>query len=92
MLPDGTEAAAAVPWRQVWAHLQHESLVAAPVLQLLQRRTTVDASVRAEALAALVALLGVPWELRALTEHAWGRPFSGALPTRFLHSCDVCHA
>lgn len=92
VLPEGADAVAAVPWRQVWAHLQHESLVAAPVLQLLQRHNTVDASVRAEALAALAALLGVPWEMRALTEHAWGRPFCGALPTSSLHSRAICDA
>eukprot|EP00892_Ulva_mutabilis_P005114 jgi/Ulvmu1/2975/UM015_0015.1 len=76
-VPAGAPAAAAVPWRQVWAHLLHESLVAAPVLQLLQWPATVDASVRAEALGCLEALLSVPWELRVLSEFSWGRPFQG---------------
>ena len=92
-VPTGVPQPPAVPWRQVWAHLQHESVVAAPVLQLLQRASTVDASVRAEALACLCALLSVPWELRLLADFSWGRPFTGAPAAVLLPSPrHCCHA
>ena len=66
-----------MPWRQMWAHLHHESAVAAPLLQLLQRVTTTDRTVRSEALSCIAALVGVPWELSALLEFSWGNPLLG---------------
>ena len=74
---EGSHWGAQVPWRQMWAHLHHESAVAAPLLQLLQRASTSDRTVCSEALACIAALVGVPWELSVLLEFSWSLPLLG---------------
>lgn len=75
---EGGQRGEQVPWAQMWAHLHHESAVAGPLLQLLQRSTTCDHTVRAEALACIAALVEVPWEVSIIVECSWALPLLGA--------------
>jgi hypothetical protein len=85
----GSGSARAVLWPQMWAHLHHESAVAAALMQLLTRPATTDSTVRAEALSALAALVQIPWELSLLYELSWGTPQLGTA----LHACpEALHA
>ena len=68
---------------QVWAHLHHESCIAAPVMQLLALDTTTDRTLRAAALALLEALVGLPWEYIVLQDMSWAHPVLGALLSVF---------
>lgn len=61
----------------MWAHLLHETVVAAPTLHLLAEPRATDASLRAGALALLEALLGLPVEYVLLQELSWAHPLCG---------------
>lgn len=68
----------------MWAHLHHESAVAGPLLQLLQRTATGDGTVRSEALECIAALVGAPWEVLLLLEFSWTHPLLGACYKHFV--------
>jgi hypothetical protein len=67
-----------ISWSTVWAHLLHESAVAAPVMQLLSAGDASDRTLRSLGLQLLDAIIGLPFEVLLLHEISWSNPLCGA--------------